>query len=92
MCVCVCVCVLNLTFWLDAKSGLGLYGHQQKKRNRTAKEAAVRGRGNNICGRGQYLLEDYVRGGQFPLAGYVRGEKICGGTESAPTTACKADV
>ena len=34
---------------------------------------------------GQYLLADYVRGGQFPLADYVRGDKICGGTESAPT-------
>ena len=36
---------------------------------------------------GQYLLADYVRGGQFPLADYVRGDKICGGTESAPTPA-----
>ena len=36
---------------------------------------------------GQYLLADYVRGGQFPLANYVRGDKICGGTESAPTPA-----
>ena len=34
---------------------------------------------------GQYLLADYVRGGQFPLADCVRGDKICGGTESAPT-------
>ena len=30
---------------------------------------------------------DYVRGGQFPLADYVRGDNICGGTESAPTPA-----
>ena len=37
---------------------------------------------------GQYLLADYVRGGQFPLADYVRGDKICGGTESAPTPDC----
>ena len=36
---------------------------------------------------GQYLLADYVRGGQFPLADYVPGDKICGGTESAPTPA-----
>ena len=32
---------------------------------------------------------DYVHGGQFPQADYVRGggggDKICGGTESAPT-------
>ena len=34
---------------------------------------------------GQHLLADYVRGGQFPLADCVRGDKICGGTESAPT-------
>ena len=30
------------------------------------------------------MLADYIRVGQFPLADYVRGDKICGGTESAP--------
>ena len=44
------------------------------------------GEGGTISAEGgQYLLADYVRGGQFPLADYVRGDKICGGTESAPT-------
>ena len=41
---------------------------------------------------GQYLLADYVRGGQFPLADYVRGDKICGGTESAPTPPLSARI
>ena len=56
----------------------------------------VGGKGVCVCGGGggtisaeggQYLLADYVRGGQFSLADYVRGDKICGGTESAPTPA-----
>ena len=51
------------------------------------------GGGGTISAEGrQYLLADYVRGGQFPLADYVRGDKICGGTESAPTPACNVDI
>ena len=26
-----------------------------------------------------------AEGGKYPLADYVRGDKICGGTKSAPT-------
>ena len=65
----------------------GAYRDTNKKTG-TAKEAAGRGGGGGGGGggEGEHLLADYARGGQFPLADYVRGEKICGGTESAPTT------
>ena len=39
------------------------------------------GKGDNFCGRGTISASGLVRGGQFPLADYVRG------TESAPTPA-----
>ena len=31
-----------------------------------------------------------AEGGQYPLADYVRGDKICGGTKSAPTRVVEA--
>ena len=53
---------------------------------RSPTEGGKGGRGGQFSAEGgQYMLADYVRGGQFPLADYVRGDKICGGTESAPT-------
>ena len=76
------------------KKRAGLIGPDTNKKNRDG-QAWVGGRpGGGGGGRerisaegGQYLLADYVRGGQFPLVDYVRGDRICGGTESAPTTA-----
>ena len=79
--------------WLDAKKRAGLIGPDaNKKKPGTAKHrlAGGGGGGGTISAEGgQYLLADYVRGGQFPLADYVRGDKICGGTESAPTPAAQ---
>ena len=80
--------------WLDAKKRAGAYigPDANKKKNGTAKHRLAGGGGGGggtiSAEGGQYLLADYVRGGQFPLADYVRGDKICGGTESAPTPAC----
>ena len=77
--------------WLDANKRAGLIGPDaNKKKTGTAKHRLAGGGGGGGGGTisaegGQYLLADYVRGGQFPLADYVRGDKICGGTESAPT-------
>ena len=71
--------------WLDAKTRAGLIGPDANKKNRDGQASVGQGGGTISAEGGQYLLADYVRGGQFPLADYVRGDKICGGTESAPT-------
>ena len=76
--------------WLDAKKRAGAYiGRDANKKKKPGRPSiGWPGGGGTISAEGgQYLLADYVRGGQFPLADYVRGDKICGGTESAPTTA-----
>ena len=85
----------KLNFLARCKKRAGLIGPDTNNKNRDG-QASVGGRpergwgGGTISAEGgQYLLADYVRGpwGQFPLADYVRGDKICGGTESAPTPA-----
>ena len=81
----------KLTFLARCKKRAGLIGPVNLtpiKKTGTAKRIGWRGGGGGgtiSAEGGQYLLADYVRGGQFPLADCVRGDKICGGTESAPT-------
>ena len=76
------MCVLNGSM---QKSGRGLIGPDANKKKTGTAKHRLAGGGTISAEGGQYLLADYVRGGQFPLADYVRGDKICGGTESAPT-------
>ena len=75
----MCVCA-KLNFLARCKKRAELIGTPTKKPGRPRRPPGGGG------GEGEHLLADYARGGQFPLADYVRGEKICGGTESAPTT------
>ena len=89
------MCV-KLTFLARCKKRAGLIEPESpdtNKKNRDGQASVGEGvegggGGGTISAEGgQYLLADYVRGGQFPLADYVRGDKICAGTESAPTPA-----
>lgn len=78
----------KLTFLARCKKRMGLIGPDTNTEKKPGRPSIGVGGGGTISAEGgQYLLADYVRGGQFPLADYVRGDKICGGTESAPTTA-----
>ena len=85
----------KLNFLARCKKRAGLIGPDTNKKKpgrpsigwRPAEGWGGGGGGAISAEGGQYLLADHVRGGQFPLADYVRGDKICGGTESAPTPA-----
>ena len=81
----------KLTFLARCKKRAGLIGPDTNFKNRDGQASVGGGGGGTISAEGgQYLLADYVRGGQFPLADCVRGDRICGGTESAPTPALSA--